>query len=73
MVFAEAARGEEARGSAGSDGPKAPPHLAETIAALVALGCRLQVAERAAQRAWEILGADAEVSELVREGLKHRY
>lgn len=72
-VFAEAAREAEATAAGGPDDPKAPPHLAETIAALVALGCRPQVAGRAAQRAWEILGPDAEVSDLVREGLKHRY
>ena len=49
-----------------------PPVLAETIAALEALGCKPAVAERAAQKAWELLGPDAPVEDLVREGLKHR-
>ncbi len=49
-----------------------PGTLAEAIAALEQLGCRPAVAERAAQRAWEILGPDTPTSDLVREALKHR-
>ena len=78
-VFAAAAReggGSEADGADGASSlgnASAPKALRETVAALVTLGCRLSVAERAAQRAFEILGEDAQVPDLVREGLKHRY
>lgn len=80
-VFAAAAR-EAGGGEGGAEGAEgtshlgnasAPKALRETVAALVTLGCRLAVAERAAQRAFEILGEDAQVPDLVREGLKHRY
>lgn len=50
-----------------------PPAYRETVAALEALGCKIAVAERAAQRAWENLGANASVENLIREALKHRY
>jgi len=62
-----------ASGASGLGDASAPKALRETVAALVTLGCRLAVAERAAQRAFEILGEDAQVPDLVREGLKHRY
>lgn len=45
----------------------------EAVAAMEALGCKPLVAERAVAKAAEILGSDATVPELVREGLKHRY
>lgn len=44
----------------------------EATAALEALGCKPLVAERAIQKAVEVLGSEASVSDLVREGLKHR-
>jgi Holliday junction DNA helicase RuvA len=62
-------------GGAGAEARKPglfPPALAEAIAALEALGCKPVVAERAAQKAWELLGTEAPVEDLVREGLKHR-
>jgi len=49
-----------------------PAALADTMAALEALGCKPPVAERAALAAWEILGPAAGVEELLKEGLKHR-
>jgi Holliday junction DNA helicase RuvA len=51
----------------------APPVVAEVSAALQSLGCKPAIAERAAQRAFEILGAKASLEELVREALRHRY
>jgi len=48
------------------------PSVREAMAALGALGCPPLVAQRAAAKAAEILGADASVEALVREGLKHR-
>jgi Holliday junction DNA helicase RuvA len=50
-----------------------PAAVFEVAAALQALGCKLAVADRAAQRAWEHLGDKATLEELVREALKHRY
>jgi Holliday junction DNA helicase RuvA len=47
--------------------------IREAVEALEALGCKPLVAERAVQKAAEILGADAAVPDLVREGLKHRH
>lgn len=44
----------------------------EAVEAMIALGCKPLVADRAIQTAADILGADATVAELVREGLKHR-
>ena len=55
------------------DGIPAPSGpLATAIAGLVALGCKPVVAERAIQRATEVLGPEASTEDLVREGLKHR-
>ncbi len=45
---------------------------AEAVEALITLGCKPIVAERAIRTAADILGADATTAELVREGLKHR-
>jgi Holliday junction DNA helicase RuvA len=50
-----------------------PTELRETIQALEALGCKLSTAERASQKAYELLGAGAQVADLVREALKHRH
>jgi holliday junction DNA helicase RuvA len=47
--------------------------LREAMAAMEALGCKPLVAERAIGKAAEVLGPEATVPELVREGLKHRY
>jgi Holliday junction DNA helicase RuvA len=44
----------------------------EAIEALIALGCKPLVAERAVRTASDLLGAEASTAELVREGLKHR-
>lgn len=52
-------------------GPTAGP-LGETAAALLALGCRPAVAERATLKAAEFLGESAPVDQLIREALKHR-
>lgn len=46
--------------------------LREAVEALEALGVKPLIAERAAQKALEVLGAQATTAELVREGLKHR-
>ncbi len=46
---------------------------AEVSAALQALGCRPAVADRAASRAVELLGAKVSLEDLVREALRHRY
>jgi holliday junction DNA helicase RuvA len=51
----------------------ASSHQQDAIAALIELGCRQIVAERAVFKAAEILGPDAAVPKLVREALKHRY
>lgn len=52
--------------------PASADATSEAIDALIALGCKPIVAERAVGKAFEILGADATTSDLVREGLKHR-
>lgn len=64
--------------AAGDGSPSASPYIAgaairEAVEALEALGCKPLVAERAVQKAVEVLGGEAPVPELVREGLKHRY
>lgn len=46
--------------------------VGDAVEALMALGCRPAVAERAVATAVELLGADAAVDQLVREALKHR-
>lgn len=46
---------------------------ADATAALVQLGCKLPVAERAVAKARELLPEDAPVEEIVREALRHRY
>lgn len=51
--------------------PQGP--VALTAAALVELGCKPAVAERAALRAADLLGLDAPLEHLVREALKHRH
>lgn len=66
------AAGASARGAAGT--PAAPEGpVALTTAALVELGCKPAVAERAALKAADLLGMDAPLEHLVREALKHRY
>lgn len=50
-----------------------PAGLRETIEALEALGCKPPVAERAALKAWEVLGPQAATEDLIREALKHRF
>ncbi|MCX7717969.1 MAG: Holliday junction branch migration protein RuvA [Candidatus Sumerlaeaceae bacterium] len=50
--------------------PQGP--VALTAAALVELGCKPAIAERAALRAADLLGLDAPLEDLVREALKHR-
>jgi holliday junction DNA helicase RuvA len=61
-----------ADGLSGATGP-ASSRQQDAIAALIELGCRQPVAERAVFKATEILGNDAAVPKLVREALKHRY
>jgi len=66
------AAGAPARGMAGAPGPPQGP-VALTAAALVELGCKPAVAERAALKAADLLGSDAPLEHLVREALKHRH
>jgi holliday junction DNA helicase RuvA len=70
--FAASDSGARAPAAAGS-APVSREALREAAQALEALGCKPAVAERAAQRAAGILGPDADVQQLIREGLKHRY
>ena len=76
-AFAGAApSGNGAKGAAAMGG--GAPYIAggtvrEAVEALEALGCKPLVAERAVQKAVEILGNEAAVPNLVREALKHRY
>lgn len=60
---------------AGPDEPASPPrstNVRDAIAAMMALGCRPAVAERAVESAAEALGEDASTEALIREGLKRR-
>lgn len=49
-----------------------PANIADAIQALVVLGCKPPVAERAVERALEALGNSASTEDLIREGLRHR-
>lgn len=49
-----------------------PANVADAIQALVVLGCKPPVAERAVDRALEALGPAARTEDLIREGLRHR-
>lgn len=53
--------------------PKESDIAALVSAALQTLGCKPAIADRAAQRALEVLGEKAPLEELVREALHHRY
>lgn len=44
----------------------------EAVQAMVSLGTRLTVAQRAVRRAYEELGPDAALEDLIREALRHR-
>lgn len=44
----------------------------QAVEALTALGCKPFIAQRAVNIAYETLGADAPLADLIREGLKHR-
>jgi Holliday junction DNA helicase RuvA len=48
------------------------PKYGEAVQGLVYLGTRLPAAQKAIHKAYEVLGPNAEVVELIREGLKHR-
>jgi Holliday junction DNA helicase RuvA len=61
------------RGASGGGVVIAGAAIREAVEALEALGCKPLVAERAVQKAAEILGPEAAVPDLVKEGLKHRY
>jgi holliday junction DNA helicase RuvA len=69
--------GATAQGATGS-GPSVPgraslsPTVREAVAALETLGCKPATAERAVQRALEVLGPATVTEDLVREALKHR-
>jgi Holliday junction DNA helicase RuvA len=65
--------GVAASGAGGSGAVIAGAAIREAVEALEALGCKPLVAERAIQKAAEILGPDAAVPDLVKEGLKHRH
>ncbi|MGI8907036.1 MAG: Holliday junction branch migration protein RuvA [Candidatus Sumerlaeaceae bacterium] len=75
-AFATAASSNGARNDA--DVSAGTPYIVgsvirEAVEALEALGCKPLVAERAVQKAADILGTEAAVPDLVREALKHRY
>lgn len=53
--------------------PKESELVALVSAALQTLGCKPAIADRAAQRALEVLGEKASLEDLVREALHHRY
>ncbi len=55
-----------------SASPSRKPTIADAVQALVVLGCKLPVAERAIDRAIEMLGENASTEDLIREGLKQR-
>lgn len=44
----------------------------QAVQAMVSLGTRLTVAQRAVRKAYEQLGGDASLEDLIREGLRHR-
>ena len=50
----------------------APANVRDAIEAMMVLGCRTAVAERAVAMAVEELGGDAKTEQLVRAALKHR-
>jgi Holliday junction DNA helicase RuvA len=50
----------------------APANVRDAIEAMMVLGCRTAVAERAVAMAVEELGSDAKTEQLVRAALKHR-
>lgn len=52
--------------------PGAPPNIRDAIEALIVLGCRPHVAEKAISHAVEELGEQAPTESLVRAGLRHR-
>lgn len=52
--------------------PAAPPNIRDAIEALVVLGCRPHVAEKAISQAVEELGESAPTESLVRSGLRYR-
>jgi Holliday junction DNA helicase RuvA len=63
----------------GTDGPapavpalSAKQNVKDALDAMMALGCRPAVAEKAIRIAVELLGEDARTEELIREGLKNR-
>lgn len=71
MVFddAESADGD---GAGAAEGHFSADEKQEAIEALIALGCKPLVAERAIATAAGVLHENATTAELVREGLKHR-
>ncbi|MCX7626605.1 MAG: Holliday junction branch migration protein RuvA [Candidatus Sumerlaeaceae bacterium] len=71
LLTAHAKAGYESPVSTGTT--KEAALAAEVSAALQALGCKPAVADRAAQRALELLGEKASLEDLVREALRHRY
>lgn len=52
--------------------PKITPIVEDAINALIALGCKPNVAKNAINEAIKILGPNASLEELIKEGLKHR-
>lgn len=69
--------GRPGTGTRPEGAPPPPPGaggaaLREAVEALESLGVKPLVAERAARKAFEILGPEAEVAELIKEALKHR-
>lgn len=71
LVTAHVKAGYEPAGATKT--PKESDIAALVSAALQTLGCKPAIADRAAQRALEVLGEKAPLEELVREALHHRY
>jgi Holliday junction DNA helicase RuvA len=71
MIFDEPAGANGAEGSRGV-GTGSGGNRQEAIEALIALGCKPLVAERAIATAADMLAGEPTTAELVREGLKHR-
>jgi Holliday junction DNA helicase RuvA len=66
--FARDVSAREAVGASGKD----TASIAEAMAALEALGCKPLVARSAIEKAVKVLGETADVTALIKEGLKHR-
>jgi Holliday junction DNA helicase RuvA len=78
QLYADMSSTKHEAGVPGVDNPATPgvihgEAMREAVEALITLGCKPLVAERAILKAAELLGPSAGTPELVKEGLKHRY